>query len=88
MRHRQRRHMVMRTVEMAIWHRQGAASVILHSDRGGQFTSDDYQKLLKQSDLVSSMSAIGHCGDNAACEGGLRCTQEGKNTSRPLPDSQ
>jgi len=50
-------------------HRQGAACVILHSDRGCQFTSGDYQKLLKQHGLVSSMSAVGHCGDNAACEG-------------------
>jgi len=69
MHHRQDRHMVMRAVEMAVWHRQGSASVILHSDRGCQFTSGDYQKLLKQHGLVSSMSAVGHCGDNAACEG-------------------
>jgi len=69
MHHRQDRHMVMRAVEMAVWQRQGAASVILHSDRGCQFTSGDYQKLLKQNGLVSSMSAVGHCGDNAACEG-------------------
>jgi len=61
--------MVMRAVEMAVWQRQGAASVILHSDRGCQFTSGDYQKLLKQNGLVSSMSAVGHCADNAACEG-------------------
>jgi len=69
MHHRQDRHMVMRAVEMAVWQRQGAASVILHSDRGCQFTSGDYQKLLKYNGLVSSMSAVGHCGDNAACEG-------------------
>ena len=69
MHHRQDRHMVIRAVEMAVWQRQGAASVILHSDRGSQFTSSDYQKLLKKHSLVSSMSAVGHCGDNAACEG-------------------
>ncbi len=66
---RQDRHMVIRAVEMAIWQRQGTANVILHSDRGCQFTSNDYQKLLLQHGLVSSMSAVGHCGDNAACEG-------------------
>jgi len=69
MHHRQDRHMVMRAVEMAVWHRQEPAPVILHSDRGCQFTSADYQRLLKQNGLVSSMSAVGHCGDNAACEG-------------------
>lgn len=35
--------MVMRAVEMAIWQRQGGWSVILHSDRGSQFLSGDYQ---------------------------------------------
>jgi len=69
MHHRQDRHMVIRAVEMAVWQRQGSAAVILHSDRGCQFTSGDYQRYLSGNDLVSSMSAVGHCGDNAACEG-------------------
>ena len=69
MHHRQDRHMVIRAVEMAIWQRQEATKVILHSDRGCQFTSGDYQQFLGQNTLISSMSAVGHCGDNAACEG-------------------
>ena len=69
MHHRQDRHMVMRAVEMAVWQRQEQHNVILHSDRGTQFTSGDYQRLLKQKNLTSSMSAVGHCADNAACEG-------------------
>jgi putative transposase len=51
------------------WQRQETTKVILHSDRGCQFTSGDYQRFLGQNTLVSSMSAVGHCGDNAACEG-------------------
>lgn len=46
--------MVMRAVEMAVWQKQGTGSSILHSDRGSQFTSGDYQRLLKQHDLISS----------------------------------
>ncbi len=69
MHHRQDRQMVIRAVEMAIWQRQGDWSVILHSDRGSQFTSTDYQRFLSRNTLVCSMSAVGHCGDNAACEG-------------------
>ena len=69
MHHRQDRHMVIRAVEMAVWQRQGKAPVILHSDRGSQFTSGDYQRFLGSNRVVSSMSAVGHCGDNAACEG-------------------
>ena len=69
MHHRQDRHMVIRAVEMAVWHRQEPKDVILHSDRGCQFTSGDYQRFLAGNGLISSMSAVGHCGDNAACEG-------------------
>ena len=69
MHHRQDRYMVIRAVEMALWQRQETTPVILHSDRGCQFTSGDYQRYLGQNNMVSSMSAVGHCGDNAACEG-------------------
>jgi len=69
MHHRQDRQMVIRAVEMAVWQRQGSWSVILHSDRGSQFRSSDYQRFLRTNTLICSMSAVGHCGDNAACEG-------------------
>lgn len=69
MHHRQDRHMVVRAVQMAVWQREGDNEVILHSDRGGQFISGTYQKFLGGNALVSSMSAVGHCADNAACEG-------------------
>ncbi len=69
MHHRQDRHMVVRAVQMAVWQRKGDSEVILHSDRGGQFISGDYQKFLGGNAMVCSMSAVGHCGDNAACEG-------------------
>ena len=69
MHHRQDRQMVIRAVQMAVWQRQGSHPVILHSDRGSQFRSGDYQRYLTANGLVCSMSAVGHCGDNAACEG-------------------
>lgn len=69
MHHRQDRHMVVRAVQMAVWQREGDSEVILHSDRGGQFISGDYQKFLGGNAMVCSMSAVGHCADNAACEG-------------------
>jgi len=61
--------MVLRAVEMATWQRRGNCSVILHSDRGSKFRCGDYQRFLKQKTLICSMSAVGHCADNAACEG-------------------
>jgi putative transposase len=69
MHHRQDRQMVVRAVQMAVWQRTGNSDVILHSDRGGQFISGTYQTFLGGNALVSSMSAVGHCADNAACEG-------------------
>lgn len=69
MHHRQDRHMVLKAVEMAHWQRQHEGTVILHSDRGSQFRSHVYQQFLKEKNIISSMSAVGHCGDNAACEG-------------------
>ena len=69
MHHRQDRQMVIRAVQMAVWQRQGSHPVILHSDRGSQFRSGDYQRYLAANALACSMSAVGHCGDNAACEG-------------------
>lgn len=65
----QDRQMVIKAVLMACWQRPGREPVILHSDRGTQFTSHEYQRFLKHQNLICSMSAVGHCGDNAAAEG-------------------
>ena len=43
--------------------------MILHSDRGCQFTSGEYQRFLKGHNLICSMSAVGSCAYNAAMEG-------------------
>ena len=69
MSHRQTRELVIQAVLMALWQRQNQAPVILHSDRGCQFTSADYQRFLKEHNLICSMSAVGSCADNASMEG-------------------
>ncbi len=69
MSHRQDRQMVLQAVLMALWQRKEDRPVILHSDRGCQFTSDEYQRFLKDHGLICSMSAVGSCADNAAVEG-------------------
>jgi putative transposase len=65
----QDRQLVLQAVLMALWQRQDRSPVILHSDRGCQFTSDEYQRFLKGHSLVCSMSAVGSCADNALAEG-------------------
>ena len=69
MSHRQDRQLVLQAVLMAVWQRTSRAPVILHSDRGTQFTSEEYQQFLKGHGLICSMSAVGSCADNAAVEG-------------------
>jgi len=69
MSHRQTRELVLQAVLMALWQRRDNDPVILHSDRGCQFTSDEYQHFLKDHNLICSMSAVGSCADNAAAEG-------------------
>ena len=65
----QTRDLVLQAVLMALWQREDRSPVILHSDRGCQFTSGEYQRFLKGHNLVCSMSAVGSCADNAAMEG-------------------
>ncbi|BBL60129.1 hypothetical protein MKFW12EY_37420 [Methylomonas koyamae] len=43
-------------------------NAIVHSDRGSRYRSAAYQALLKQYQLICSMSKIGDCYDNAAME--------------------
>jgi len=69
MSHRQTRELVIQAVLMALWQREDRAPVVLHSDRGCQFTSGEYQRFLKGHNLVQSMSAVGSCADNASMEG-------------------
>lgn len=69
MSHRQTRELVMQAVLMALWQREDRTPVILHSDRGCQFTSGEYQRFLKGHNLICSMSAVGTCADNASMEG-------------------
>jgi putative transposase len=55
-------------LRMAWWRRMCPSGVIVHSDRGSQYCSLAYQKLLKDFGLICSMSKKGDCYDNAAME--------------------
>ncbi len=64
----QQRSLVLQAVLTALWQRDSRAPVVLHSDRGTQFTSEEYQRFLADHNLTCSMSAVGSCADNAAAE--------------------
>jgi putative transposase len=62
---RMKAQLVCDALRMAIWQRRPGAGLIVHSDRGSQYASKDYRRLLKAHDFVGSMSRKGDCWDNA-----------------------
>lgn len=53
---------------MASWQRRPKHGLIVHSDRGSQYASKQYCKLLKKHVFVGSMSRKGNCWDNCVAE--------------------
>ena len=53
---------------MALWRRGKPSELMHHSDQGSQYTSEDFQSLLKAQGITCSMSRRGDCWDNAAME--------------------
>lgn len=60
--------LVIEALMMAYWRRKPTKGLIHHSDRGSQYASDDYQKLLNSYGMTCSMSRKGDCWDNAVVE--------------------
>ena len=53
---------------MAIWRRGKPDALLHHSDRGSQYTSEQFQKLMTDHGIICSMSRSGNVWDNAAME--------------------
>ena len=60
--------LVCDALRMALFRRKQPKGVIVHTDRGSQYCSHDYQTLLRDHGLICSMSAKGCCYDNACSE--------------------
>ncbi len=60
--------LVCDALTMAIWLRRPKAGLIHHSDRGSQYASKAFRKLLKAHGFKGSMSRKGDCWDNAVVE--------------------
>ena len=65
---RLKRDLAIRALKMAIALRKPPEGCIHHTDRGSQYCSHDYQKILRQHGFDVSMSGKGNCYDNAAVE--------------------
>jgi putative transposase len=62
------RHLAIDALTMAIGQRLTDEPLIHHSDRGSQYTSDDFREELDKHNIQCSMSARGNCYDNAVVE--------------------
>ena len=65
---RMKKALVIRALMMAVNLRKPPEGLLHHSDRGSQYASHTYQKLLKQHGMIASMSRKGNCWDNAPVE--------------------
>ena len=63
---RMKRDLAIRALKMAIALRSPPPGCMFHSDRGSQYCSHDYQKILREHGFKASMSGKGY--DNAAVE--------------------
>lgn len=60
--------LVLRALKMAIVHRRPPPGLLVHSDRGVQYTSHAFRRVLDSHGMQQSMSRKGNCWDNACAE--------------------
>ncbi len=59
---------VLDALLMAVWRRRPEQEVIVHSDQGSQYGSDEWKRFCTSHNLALSMSRRGNCYDNAVAE--------------------
>lgn len=62
------RALVLDAILMAVWRRKPKEKVLIHSDQGTQYGSDDWLRFCQDHSLETSMSRKGNCWDNAVAE--------------------
>ena len=67
MRDNMRKELCMDTLKAASM-RYPISGAILHSDRGSQYTSNEFRALLASNNIQQSLSGVDHCYDNARME--------------------
>jgi len=62
------RELVLDALLMALWRRKPQRPVLVHSDQGTQYGSDEWRRFCQTNGLEPSMSRRGNCWDNAVAE--------------------
>jgi transposase InsO family protein len=60
--------LVVDALDMAAKRRLPPEGLLAHSDRGSQYASEHYQRLLGEHGITCSMSGVAQCWDNAPVE--------------------
>ena len=60
--------LVCQALKSAYWRRKPAEGLIMHSDRGSQYASDNHRQLIRDYGMIQSMNRRANCWDNAAME--------------------
>lgn len=68
--------LTLAALRMALRRRRPGAGLVHHSDRGVQYTSDDYIALLQDHSIAVSMSRRANPWDNAACESFMKTLKQ------------
>lgn len=58
---------VLDAILMAVWRRKPKDTVLIDSDQGSQYGSDDWLKFCRDHDLEPSMSRRGNCWEREGC---------------------
>jgi putative transposase len=76
---------------MAIWRRGKPDALLHHSDRGSQYTSEQFLRLMADHGVICSMSRSGNVWDNAAMESffsSLKTERTGRKLYRTRDDAK
>jgi putative transposase len=83
--------LVTEALMMALWRRGKPDALMHHSDRGSQYTSEQFQRLMAEHGVACSMSRAGNCWDNAAMESffsSLKTERTARKTYRTRDDAK
>ena len=75
----------IRALDMAVALRQPPKDCILHTDRGSQYCSNEYQRRLSKHGFKVSMSGKGNCYDNSMLETFFKSITLGTSLRNTLP---
>jgi len=74
--------LVLDAIVMAVWRRRPNKGLLIHSDQGSQYSSDDFQRFCRGHHLEPSMSRRANCWDNAVAESFFGSLKKERNRKR------